>query len=193
MGETMKLELIHKLAGVFYKLSQPAAGEVKSFGPTVNIMGKNYVLNDNDSYRHKNKTTITDELGEREVGIEISPVWTDPPGHVPFPWDCLWVYDKDNQILALWRLSDGFNPLREPALPYITKLMELKNKGQLNTVNAQEFLQIENYMNKIKEKYMLDIAQNKPEKNPGLLDITEYYPEHELEMQENPEGEWEVK
>ena len=189
----MKLDLINKLANVFYKLSQPAANEVKTFRPTVNIMGKNYVLNDNDNYHHKNKTTITDELGEKEVGIEISPVWTDPPGHVPFSWDSLWVYDKDNQVLALWRLSDGFNLLREAALPYITKLMELKNKGQLNTVNAQEFLQIENYMNKVKEKYMLDVLQNKPEKNPGLLDITEYYPEWELEMKENPEGEWEVK
>jgi len=55
----------------------------------------------------------------------------------------LWAYDTDEQTIAAWRVSDGDDKAWGDAKHYISDIIELDRRKQLNRVTHQQFQQLD--------------------------------------------------
>lgn len=156
------------------------AGEVvklvpKPHGPKVEIGGHHYVLSTDSG-------PLAGDLAERFEAPEGGARVIGPPEHAN-KWKFLWAYDTDNQVLAMWRVSDGDEKVWESAKHAGSTIVKLDKKGQLNRVGGSEFHQIEAWMHKRTEetiealKESVEANKDATEKELDRL-VREYFEKH---------------
>lgn len=108
--------------------------------PTVVIGGQKYVL-----------STDGGPLGDREDDEALAA--ESPFGGrliMPAPgankWRYLWVYDTDKKYVVMWRASDGNEKAAGSDKHFLSEILKLDKKGQLNRVTHREFQVIEREM-----------------------------------------------
>jgi hypothetical protein len=110
-------------------------------GPKVEIVGRHYVLSTDSGPLMGDLAedmTPPEEGGARLIA---------PPAHAN-KWRYLWAYDTENQVLAMWRASDGDEKVFDNAKHQGSQIIRLEKKGQLNRVTSAEFRAIDGHMHR---------------------------------------------
>lgn len=111
-------------------------------GPKIEIGGHHYALStDSGPLAGDLAEELTPTEGEGGARLIA------PPPHAN-KWRYLWAYDTDNQVLAMWRVSDGDEKVYDNAKHQGTQIIRLEKKGQLNRVDAAGFHQIDGFMHR---------------------------------------------
>jgi hypothetical protein len=101
-----------------------------------------------------------------------------PPEHAN-KWRYFWAYNTDEQVVAMWRASDGDEKLYDSAKHQGPQIIRLEKKGQLNRVTAEEFKQIDSFMRKRQHESIEDlkriIEENKGEADKHLDALARSY------------------
>jgi len=162
------------------RVAQRFAGEVvklvpKPHGPQIEINGKHYVLSTDSG-------PLMGDLAEKQEPSEGGARIISPPEHAN-KWRYLWAYNTDEQVLAMWRVSDGDEKVWENAKHAGSQIIRLDKKGQLNRVKAQEFHAIVAWMRKktqeVLEALKESVEANKDDAEKALdVLVREYFDKH---------------
>jgi len=142
-------------------------------GPKLNIGGQHYALS-TDSGPLMGDLADVPESGEGARLIHL-------PGSTK--WRYLWAYDTDNDVVAMYRVSDGDEKLYESGKSAAGYIHRLDKKRQLNRVNALEFRHIENFMRHRAQETIEElkkvVEENKDDAEKTVDRLTrEYFEKH---------------
>lgn len=156
------------------------AGEVhqlrpRQSGPKIEIGGKHYVLSTDSG-------PLAGDLADERPPAEGGARLISPPAHAN-KWRYLWAYNLDDQIVCMWRISDGDEKVYENAKHAGAQVMKLDKKGQLNRVEAAGFRSIETHMHRKTQETIEElkrVVENNKSEGERTLDalVHEYFAKH---------------
>jgi hypothetical protein len=144
-------------------------------GPKLDIGGRHYALSTDSGPLMGD---LAEELaGQQEGGARLI--------HTPGAnkWRYLWAYDTDNDVVAMWRASDGDEKLWETAKQGASHIHRLDKKLQLNRVTGAEFKRIEAFMHAKAEETIEElkkIVEENKDDAEKVLDqlVREFFDKH---------------
>lgn len=147
----------------------------RTSGPKLEIGGKHYGLSTDSG-------PLAGDLAEPPVQGEGGARLISPPEHSN-KWRYLWAYDVDNQVLGMWRVSDGDEKVYDSAKHAGAQIVRLEKKGQLNRVSGPEFRAIEAWMHRKTQETIEDlkrVVEENKSSNEKELDqlVHEYFQKH---------------